>query len=199
MPKAFNDREKELIKARLMEKAAEFLAVYGVRKTSVEDLTKAVGISKGAFYVFFDSKEELFLEIFEKYEREIRDEIMRIAFRPDMSPKESFRLFIKELFNLMYSNPILKHINSGEFEYLLRKLPEEKIQNHIRNDDDFICHFIEQKKMEGVLKDYDAKTISGLFRALFFIGIHKDEIGEESYPALVDMLSAMIADYLVNE
>ena len=36
-----------------------------MRKTSVEQLTEAVGISKGSFYKFFESKELLFFTVLE--------------------------------------------------------------------------------------------------------------------------------------
>ncbi|MGH2331574.1 TetR/AcrR family transcriptional regulator [Thermoanaerobacter mathranii] len=42
---------------RLIAAAKECLQKYGVKKTSVEQLTKMAGISKGSFYIFYGSKE----------------------------------------------------------------------------------------------------------------------------------------------
>jgi AcrR family transcriptional regulator len=75
MPKGFTEKERESIHQQLLERGREIFANYGVRKTSVEDLTRAVGISKGAFYIFFSSKEELFLEIMEQFEARFRETI----------------------------------------------------------------------------------------------------------------------------
>lgn len=36
---------------------------YGYKKTSVDELCRQAGISKGAFYLFFESKEALFCEV----------------------------------------------------------------------------------------------------------------------------------------
>ena len=36
-----------------------------MKKTSVDQLTKAVGIAKGSFYKFFESKEMLFFAVLE--------------------------------------------------------------------------------------------------------------------------------------
>jgi AcrR family transcriptional regulator len=37
----------------LLRQGSTFLTTYGIRKTNVEDLTRAAGISKGAFYLFY--------------------------------------------------------------------------------------------------------------------------------------------------
>lgn len=56
MPKGFTDREKETIRAQMREKGRKLFEKHGLRKTSVDELTNAVGISKGAFYLFFELK-----------------------------------------------------------------------------------------------------------------------------------------------
>ena len=70
MPRGFSEREKEGIRDSLLDKGRAFLTTYGVKKTNVEDLTGAAGISKGAFYLFFVSKEELFFEVLGRFEDE---------------------------------------------------------------------------------------------------------------------------------
>ena len=60
MARSFTEREKENIKRSLQEACKQSRTQYGYKKTSVDDLCKLVGISKGAFYLFFESKEALF-------------------------------------------------------------------------------------------------------------------------------------------
>ena len=43
----------------------------GMKKTSVEQLTKAVGIAKGSFYKFYESKEMLFFAVLENVHSEL--------------------------------------------------------------------------------------------------------------------------------
>src|SRR5436305_9426982 len=50
---------------------AEF-AKKGLRGARIEDITSACGLSKGAFYLHFESKEALFGELVEKFFGEIR-------------------------------------------------------------------------------------------------------------------------------
>ena len=52
---AFTDEQNEQIRNDLIRAARRCGITIGMRKTSVEQLTEAVGISKGSFYKFFDS------------------------------------------------------------------------------------------------------------------------------------------------
>ncbi len=62
---AFTDEQNEQIRNDLIREARRCGITIGMRKTSVEQLTEAVGISKGSFYKFFDSKELLFFAVLE--------------------------------------------------------------------------------------------------------------------------------------
>lgn len=68
---AFSDYESKQIRTALLREARKCGATIGVRKTSVEQLTEAAGISKGSFYKFFDSKELLFFSVLENIHTEI--------------------------------------------------------------------------------------------------------------------------------
>lgn len=60
---AFTDLEKENIKRRSINSCEKKWSKFGYRKTKVEELCIEAGISKGAFYKFYNSKEELFLDV----------------------------------------------------------------------------------------------------------------------------------------
>ena len=57
MPRAFTEHERSAIRARIVASMRDALAAGGARRTPISALTRAAGISKGAFYQFFDSKE----------------------------------------------------------------------------------------------------------------------------------------------
>ena len=67
MPKAFTEQEKELIRKRLLEQGYKQFSAYGLRKTNIEEVASACGISKGAFYLFYPSKEALFMDVVERF------------------------------------------------------------------------------------------------------------------------------------
>lgn len=67
MARSFSEREKENIRKSLMDICKQNWTQYGYKKTSVDEICKQAGISKGAFYLFFESKEALFVRCYALY------------------------------------------------------------------------------------------------------------------------------------
>ena len=78
MARSFTEREKENIKKSLQEACKQSWTQYGYKKTSVDDLCKQAGISKGAFYLFFESKEALFCDLLCSVQKEIQDAAWKV-------------------------------------------------------------------------------------------------------------------------
>jgi len=54
--------QQEATRLALLDAAIELFVEQGVEATSIEDVTRRAGFSRGAFYSNFDSKHDLFLE-----------------------------------------------------------------------------------------------------------------------------------------
>ena len=72
MPKAFSEEEKARIRERLLEAGRKRFTRYGLKKTTIEELAGAARIAKGSFYLFFDSKEELYVARSEEHTSELQ-------------------------------------------------------------------------------------------------------------------------------
>ena len=55
---------------KIVDKAWELFAKNGYEETKVEDITKELGVSKGSFYTYFATKDELLYEILGKIKKE---------------------------------------------------------------------------------------------------------------------------------
>jgi len=71
MPKVSLEYEQAQ-RERILEGAAQSFADKGYRQTSIDEIARNLGISKGAVYIYFKSKEELFVAIFAQYLAEDR-------------------------------------------------------------------------------------------------------------------------------
>ncbi|MGV3467004.1 MAG: TetR/AcrR family transcriptional regulator [Heyndrickxia sp.] len=78
-------RRKELI-----ETAIKLFAEKGFQSTSVQDIVSNYGISKGAFYNYFSSKEELLVDIFRYYNDKLNKKITAID-ALNTTPREKIR------------------------------------------------------------------------------------------------------------
>lgn len=199
MPKGFTEEEKALIRAGLLAKGKELFQRYGLKKTSVEELARAVGISKGAFYLFYGSKEELFLEVLEQLEAEFRAGILAITPQPGQPARECFRELMRMAFSAWKANPMLSGVGQEEYAALLRKVPAERVRAHLQGDDVFVAELLERWRAAGVPVTADPKTAAGLMSALFFVSLHEGEFGQGAYPAAMGVLIDLVAGYLIKE
>lgn len=74
-------------KQLIMEKAIELFAKQGIAATSVQQITEHCGISKGAFYLTFPSKDELVRAIITNFSKEMIIEIDRLV-KSRQNPQE---------------------------------------------------------------------------------------------------------------
>jgi len=60
------DESREQTRLQLLDAAQKLIAEKGLAASSVEDITREAGYTRGAFYSNFSSKNELFLELLER-------------------------------------------------------------------------------------------------------------------------------------
>ena len=124
MARSFTEREKENIKRSLREACKQSWTQYGYKKTSVDDLCKQVGISKGAFYLFYESKEALFCEVL----CSVQEQICNAA--SEVIEKHKDKYGVAEALKLIYreydNNNFLYNSHSTDFTILMNRLSEEQ-------------------------------------------------------------------------
>lgn len=62
---------------RLRRAAFQCFSEGGFHETKVDDICKKAGVSKGAFYWYFESKEQVFVQILEVWAKEVEGEIIK--------------------------------------------------------------------------------------------------------------------------
>src|SRR5262245_6376057 len=118
MPKGFSERERTIIRAKLREKGGELFGVYGVRKTNVEELARAAGISKGAFYLFYESKEELFFELLEQFEAEYQAAMLEQIAESEAPARERMKALLLKALAVRHENALFARLSQEDFEHL---------------------------------------------------------------------------------
>ena len=191
MPKSYSDQEREYIIQRLKEEAAKCLAQYGVRRTTVDELVKRVGIPKGTFYLFYKSKELLLFEVIQDQHEAINNELgaALAAISKTKLSADTLTELIFHFFKKTEEMPILRLLDTDEVELLVRKLPREVVEAHLQDDTDTIGQML---SMFPIKKDLDVKTVSAAFHAVYFATLHKADIGENYDEALRFMIYGIV-------
>lgn len=114
-------------KQHVMDKAHELFIENGFQQTSIQDILTASNISKGTFYNYFSSKNELLISIFKNIYTELEWQRKQLLIGQD---KTDSSLFIKQIEMLIRTNNQYKIISLFE-EILFTK--DEELKNYIKN------------------------------------------------------------------
>lgn len=108
MARRLTTRGKER-RAQLLAYATERFAVDGYHPTSVADIVDGMGVGKGVFYWYFDSKEELFVEILRSAQLDLRRTQLR-AIEGVADPVRRIELGIRTGVLWMAAHPDLRRL-----------------------------------------------------------------------------------------
>src|SRR5712692_8729787 len=102
MPKVVPDY-KEAARSRILDVAHRVFRERGYHQTTMDDIAKQLGVSKGALYLYFSSKEELFKGIYETGPHAL-EQIFASTFDKD-DPLENARLFFDRMMKQYAASP----------------------------------------------------------------------------------------------
>ncbi|WP_440896678.1 TetR/AcrR family transcriptional regulator [Amphibacillus sp. Q70] len=196
----FNEQEKEYIRSQLLQYGRQLFGDLGLKKTSISDLTKRVNIAQGSFYLFFESKEELYFEILEQDERYIREELLHKVLLKEKLTKETFHNFLQQALQYLDESPIVRQLfDQSTMEQLLRKLPQKKLEGNHQGDIDFLVPYIEKWQVDGIMKQIKPDIIVSMIRSLVILSLQKEMIGEMNYQPTMDQFIRLISEDLIHD
>jgi AcrR family transcriptional regulator len=198
MPKAWSEREKEFIKKTLLSEGKTLFEKYGLHKTTVDEIVNAAQISKGSFYIFYQSKEELYFDVLDSVEQELREKIFENLFKPELDRRDSFKSFLLQMVEILTTMPIYEQMNAANYELLLRKLPEETLQNHMNRDQENLAKYFVDWMDKGWMRKVDPDALNGLLLALIQFVMHREEFGE-NFEATKELWIEAISYYLITD
>ena len=189
MPRVFTKEDRQVIRQSLLQQGRKLFLRYGLRKTNVGELARAAGIAKGTFYHFFDSKEELCLEIFHLEEGELSRGIQGILERhPDAA--EALRAVMEYSLRFVRGDSLLSRLReSGEYALLARGAGRARLARHLARDVEFAGQLLEALRRKGAACPLEPVVVAGILRAAVLLAFHEEEIGSRLYaPAMKHIL-----------
>ncbi len=199
MPKWFSEEEKEKIRQQLLEQGEKQFSTFGFKKTNVDEIARAAGISKGAFYRFYESKELLFMDVIEHVEIRSRREIMKAIDLSGPSPRVRLYDVLKRAFGLFGELPILRVFTSSDFDILARGVPTAIFQDHVASDAKFFEELITRCHNAGIPICVSGDEIVALLYPLVFGFLSGSGMGEKSLTGNLDLHLELIAAYCLGE
>lgn len=130
------------------------------------------------------------MDVFDRIDTRSKSELFNIIQKAEGRKKEIFISVIKQMFKEIQKTPWILKMHNGDLELLLRKLPPERVEKHLKNDDNAAAELFRLLDLD---LSVNTEVISGVLRSLFLLLLHKQEIGEEIYEETVDyMIDAVV-------
>lgn len=198
MPRPFSEPERDVIRRQLRESAQRLFETRGLRKTSIDEIVRAAGISKGAFYLFYPSKEALCLDVLEGIEAELRNSVLEQTLVKKGNARRRVGAILQGFLTSWEAYPLLRTFDQADYAYLVRRLPPEQARAHAARDNAFIEMFTQKLKREGLTVKASPRVVVNLLRSLFWVGLHRQDLGEADYADTMTILTDLVAAHITG-
>lgn len=199
MPKGFTEEEKEFVRQRLLKEGEKRFSAYGLKRTTIEDLARAAKISTGSFYLFYASKEALFMDVAELAELRFRREILAEVDLAGPSPRARLYAIFRKAFALLKTIPLLKLITGSDYDQLVRRMPPEKLQEHFVNDRLFFEELCTHCQDAGIPIQVQPEEIISLLYPLVLAVMHEGELDQTGFGSGIDLHLELITAFCLGE
>ncbi len=204
MPKHFSPAEKEEIRNNLILASKKLFTQYGFSKTTITDITQEAKIGKGTFYLFFDTKGDIFVEVYTEEWIEVSN-LMKDKFLhkqgklsdliADYIYDNQKHLFNQPLLSIVYNREALNAItDKGAHTKLAQfaKLSNEKLKTIVNS-------WIEANHLNMSLAP---EIIVGMMSCLSFLNFHREAIigvdYDEIVKHLIEGISLVVSEHVVS-
>ncbi|MDP2842955.1 MAG: TetR/AcrR family transcriptional regulator [Acetobacterium sp.] len=169
----------------------------GFKDTNVPEIAQSAGIATGTFYLYYSSKENLFMDIFMDENVKLKQSILAAV----DTTREPLTV-IQEIMQLnnqgILSNPILREwYNKDVFNKIEAKYREENGLEKVNFMYDAFIDVVKKWQADGKMRsDIESEMIMALFGAIIVIDQHKDEIGISFFPEIQQLLTGFVLEGL---
>lgn len=200
----FSDEERERIREELVETGRELLLAFGPKKTNVSDITEPVGIAKSTFYLFFESKADLYLVIFQREMEEFGEQV-RSELEGVNDPREELERLFRCYAEFSEENQLVQQtVIRGNYQDIFRNVSPEKLEELQREGVAEFLPAIEdlQARSTGPVAELDPTTILGLMGgSIGLMVLHRDQFeryDDGYYRTVQDVLISSLARGLTS-
>ena len=152
--------KREQVKSRIEQAAMDCFERYGLDKTTLEDIAKAVGLNKTSLYYYYKKKEDIFIEVAlregEKYIQTLQETTSEKS-----EIEECVAFYLESRFN--YYTQVL-NMNRVSVETLHKLLPRffELYDALMHREKEFLTALLEKAIQEKKIRMKDPKEVASV-------------------------------------
>jgi len=183
-------RKEEIIRV-----AANLFSQKSYHDVTMDQIAEKVGVAKGTIYLYFESKENLYLEILEETYEEIESILEKEIAKKDPAPQK-LRKMLMLIFKFYLENLDVLRILSRDETHLIREhyeFTEHWRVKGVRFYQKILEKGINEGSFRPVNTELTALIIFGLVRSVMFF-YHTDKSAGEIAEEVFSMISEGILD-----
>lgn len=195
----FTELEKEKIRKDLLEVAYRFFIDKGFKSTSLEDITSSVGIAKSSFYIFFESKEMLYMELLahegEQIERQVWPKVIAAN-----DIRSAIKIYLNEMALELETKILTQRLvyDVEEYKLVSRKLNPEYVGSEQLRSIVPLMEFIKSRQDSKEVIDEDPGVIAGVLRSALLIGSQKGDLQQYNYEKIRELLFEAVTNQITR-
>ncbi len=149
---------REARRAQIKETALEVFSERGYHATSVSDLVAAAGVARGTFYLYFDSKDAIFLELLDDLTTHLRANIVGVDTSQGAPPMvEQLRATVERILETAVTNRPLTRIIFRE-AVGLHEAVDERLEAFNDELHGYVARAIQVAEVVGAVRVADAEV-----------------------------------------
>jgi AcrR family transcriptional regulator len=169
-----------------------------LKKTTIDDLVRSVGIAKSSFYLFFESKEALYIELLMAEVPAMIKRLIDVSFGTTDDTREALVRLLKAIVYEIETNEFVRALLDApdQLERLMGALDFDDILKHSMELYVPLLEEIEKAQERGEIIPGDPQQILYSLGMIKLLPLGRDGISEELYRSLLEFLPQVIADGL---
>lgn len=148
------------MKEKITEHSIRLFEKHGFAETSIQDIVDSLGVTKGTFYYYFSSKEELLMDIHLRYINNLLENQERIMADSTKNTQEKIHAIV----TLLIKDIRTQGLSAKIFFREMKALSDERLKEIMPKRDQFrfnIEHIIKEGMKVGALRsDLDASIVT---------------------------------------
>lgn len=193
MPKIVTDLEKQRVKDVMFDSVISLLKEKNIKKITVDDIVKMTGISKGSFYLYYKSREELMYNVLKHCESKMFNSLLQLS-NDACEKHEKIKKALYEIY--LSKDSIVLYVTQSEHQSLLRKLPSEVYEKEKQKSTNYFEEAMAFFDIDP--KRIELNVLSQLMDALVFVANNHGNHYAEGRQAALQIIVNTIADYIIS-
>lgn len=154
-------------KDKIFDVAIDLFADKGFKGTSVREIANALGLTEGAVYRHFSSKDEILESIFAYAKEQIYTPLPIEQTLGTLQGQSIFRGLLEPLPNIIMEDPYLRKISRIMFNEMNQneKIGQYYLNEYINKSNDYMITLFEKCMEVGSIRQCDVKSLALVFNS----------------------------------